>query len=320
MAHKQEQTSWLTENAGVFVTSDRVVRIVGDDAQSWLNGQLTADVRTIAVGAAVYGLSTSIKGRVTTDAWAVHGAEGLALVLPATCAEAALTAYHKHIIMEDVELISDGTLRVVTVQGPKAQAVVAELDGALQRFPCGRLYPRPGFDVWVPAERLEQVVGELARAAQAVGGGLLDEAGWAYAHVALGVPRAGIDFGSETYPQEAGLKARAVSFSKGCYLGQEVVYMLENRGQLSRRLVQLTGLPPDATKGDQLFDTEGKRVGELTSVDRGDAGEQAPTLALGYVKRAQAEAGVQLRVRDADCCVCCVIGLTDGGCPVIAST
>src|SRR5687768_11181638 len=133
MAHKQEQSSWLTESAGVYATTDRVVRVTGEDAQSWLNGQLTADVRTLPAGAAVYALATSIKGRVTTDAWAVHAAEGLALVLPATCLEAALASFDKHIIMEDVELVSDDALRVVTVQGPRAHEVVAALDAGLQR-------------------------------------------------------------------------------------------------------------------------------------------------------------------------------------------
>jgi len=314
MANKQEQTRWLTESAGVYVTTDTVIRVSGDDAQSWLNGQLTADVRNIAAGAAVYALATSIKGRVLTDAWAVRGAEGLAMVLPATCKEAALASFEKYIIMEDVEFASDDTLTVVTVQGPRAPAVVDGLVAGLARFPCGRLYPRPGLDVWVPTAELEAVLTQLTRAAREQGGGLLDTGGWSYAHVALGVPRAGVDFGSDTYPQEAGLKVRAVSFSKGCYLGQEVVYMLENRGQLSRKLVQLTQLPADAAAGDPLFDAEGKRVGELTSVAQADG----PGIALGYVKRAQAEAGTRVRVRDADCQVSCVLGLTDGVCPVVA--
>lgn len=314
MAHKQEQSSWLNESAGVFVTSDSVVHISGDDAQSWLNGQLTADVRSIAEGAAVYALATSIKGRVLTDAWAVRALDGLALVLPATCKEAALASFDKHIIMEDVELHTDETLTVLTVQGPLAEATLDGLDTRFQRFPCGRLYPRPGFDVWVPNERLPEVLGQLTSAATKLGGGLLDDAGWSYAHVALGIARAGVDFGLDSYPQEAGLKARAVSFAKGCYLGQEVVYMLENRGQLARRLVQLTGLPLDAARGDQLLDAEGKRVGELTSVEQAETA----SIALGYVRRAQAEAGTRLRVRDADCRVSCVLGLTDGGCPVVA--
>ena len=79
----------------------------------------------------------------------------------------------------------------------------------------------------------------LAAEARRVGGGAVSEAGFDLARVRAGRPRFGRDFGAQQYPQEAGHKQRAVSFGKGCYLGQEVVCTLENRGRLTRRLVRL---------------------------------------------------------------------------------
>lgn len=318
MASHQEQTRWLIESAGVYVTSDRVVRVRGEDAVSWLNGQVTADVRTLTPGHAAYALAVTLKGRVHSDLWAVPDGDGMAVVLPAACAERLLEAFEKHIIMEDVELLPDPELRVITVQGPKAGDVIEAAlgsTGGAAHYTCPRLPPRVGVDVWVPASELPARQEALRAAARALGGGELDEAGWAHAHVMLAAPRAGIDFGSESYPQEAGLKARAVSFSKGCYTGQEVVYMLEKRGQVSRRLVQLVGPNVAPARGAQVLSAEGARVGEVTSATQdGELG-----VALAYLKRAQSEPLTRVRIDGADWEVRYVVGESDAGCPIVAS-
>jgi folate-binding protein YgfZ len=127
-----------------------------------------------------------------------------------------------------------------------------------------------------------------------------------------------VDFGEDTYPQEAGLKTRAVSFNKGCYLGQEVICMLENRGQLSRRLVQLSASGELAVEpGSLVFDADGKRVGELTSVAVTD-GAQPTTLALAYLKRPLAELGRTVRAADHSFDVSAVVGLATEECPIVA--
>jgi folate-binding protein YgfZ len=158
----------------------------------------------------------------------------------------------------------------------------------------------------------------LGGAARALGGGVLDPDGWTAVHVLSGVPRCGVDFGEESYPQEAGLKARAVSFNKGCYLGQEVICMLENRGQLARRLVQLESSEAGAVDpGTQLFDTEGKRVGEITSWTV-TPGAQPATFALGYVKRPFWEPERALRTGERTWTVRTVVGQTTDECPIVA--
>lgn len=318
MASPQEQTSWLTESAGVFVTSDRVVTLGGDDAVSWLNGQVTADVRTLPPGEAAYALAVTLKGRVQSDLWAVQAPRGLAIVLPDNCAERALESFEKHIIMEDVELQPESGLRVVTIQGPKAGDVIDQWGGSAARYACARLPPRVGFDVWLSESEFAEQVAALTKVARSLGGGAVDQAGWAHAHVVLGTPRAGVDFGLESYPQEAGLKARAVSFSKGCYTGQEVVYMLEKRGQVARRLVQLVQLPGSALTpppGSAVFDGEGARIGQVTSATQtGSKG-----VALAYLKRAHSELMTRVRIDSTDWEVHYVIGASDAGCPIVAS-
>jgi folate-binding protein YgfZ len=323
MATNEEQVAWLTQGVGVFVTRDAVVRLVGEDSQSWLNGQVTADVRELRADAAIYALTVSLKGRVHSDLWAVRipeagleqGSGELAVVLPESCREATLAAFEKHIIMEDVELVPDPTLRVVTLQGPKAATLLDQLGGQATHYGCARLGHLPGFDLWLPESEVAGFVGRAAAAAAQLGGGVLDDAGWAHAHVALGVARAGVDFGAETYPQEAGLKARAVSFNKGCYTGQEVVYMLEKRGQVARRLVQLRGPSSSPAPGSLVTDADGQRVGEVTSATQ----TEAVGLALALVKRGHAHTGAAVRIQDQNWEVCCVLGERDAGCPVVAS-
>jgi folate-binding protein YgfZ len=112
------------------------------------------------------------------------------------------------------------------------------------------------------------------------------------------VPRFGVDFDDKTYPQEASLEKAAVSFEKGCYLGQEVVFMLEKRGHVKRRLVSLVveaaEVPP---AGAPVTDEAGAPVGEVTSATR------SPTLgtvvALAMLKRVHATPGQSVVVQGA---------------------
>src|SRR5262249_12260625 len=112
-------------------------------------------------------------------------------------------------------------------------------------------------------------------------------------------------FDKNFYPQEASLEGVAVSFSKGCYLGQEVVYMLENRGHVKKKLVPLriaAGDSPDTPARDaEVHAEDGSIVGNVTreTVDpaNGDG------LAIANVKRAHATPGTKLRVGGRDAIV-----------------
>jgi len=300
------QLHWLAESAGVFETTDRVVHVRGDDARSWLNGQVSHDVAKLSGDVAQYAVALTVKGRIVSDLWALEDPPGMAIVLPAARVDSALERFEQYIIMEDVELAADPDLVVLTLQGPRASELVDALPAGLRRYPCPRL-ATSGFDAWVPRAQVPELLVSLAERARELGGGVVDEAGWADAHVALGVPRIEHDFGETTYPQEAGVGPRALSFGKGCYLGQEVVYMLHNRGQLARRLVQLEA-PGGALLevGATVVDAEGKRLGEVTSSAPRLDGDR--TLGLAFVKRALSEPDQTVWVAGSPCRVKRVIG------------
>lgn len=273
-----------TESVGVRAQrGDVVIAVEGDDARTWLNGQITNDLKRLRPDTAVYGLVLSAKGRILTDVVVLEPPGALVFALPAAAWPAVHEHLEKYIIMEDVTL-RETTLALLTLAGARAgeldvERQLAGLDVTVSAH--DRL--GPGREILVERANEDEALRRLVAAAQTLGGGLVDDVAWEAARVQRAVPRWSVDFGERTYPQEAGLK-RALAFDKGCYLGQEVVCMLENRGQVTRSLVALA-LPPGASVGAALL-RGGETVGEVTSV----AGPHA----LALVKRVASEPGTEL--------------------------
>jgi folate-binding protein YgfZ len=122
-----------------------------------------------------------------------------------------------------------------------------------------------------------------------------DRQGWEALRLEHAVPRFGVDFDDKTYPQEARLETSAVSFDKGCYLGQEVVCMLQMRGHVKRRLASVVvegSLVPGA--GEVVKDGSGAAVGEVTSAVFSP--RVGKPVALAMLKLAVAEPGTQVAV------------------------
>jgi len=307
----------LVETAGVKALDDLVVlRATGDDVRSWLNGQVTQDVRTTEPGQATYALVVTVKGRIITDVWAhddrqsSSDKDSFSLVVPRIALEPLSAQLDKMIIMEDVEL-ERADARVLTVQGPRAVEVIETgLEAASREgvWTCDRL-GAGGRDVVVGTDAVESTLERLVAAAKRIGGFAVSDEGWELARLRRAVPKLGPDFGDRTYPQETGLDARAVSFTKGCYIGQEVVCMLEARGQVTRRLVQLrvegASAPPQGVK-IHADDDEGAEVGSITSSALDPESNDA--VALAYVKRKLAERGQRVRVEAAGAIIESIVG------------
>ncbi len=163
----------------------------------------------------------------------------------------------------------------------------------------------PGFDLYLPASRATWLAG-LLRAAGAVDG---DAAAWHVLRVEAGRPAFGIDMDDETIPLEAGIEDRAISFTKGCYVGQEVIIRVVHRGhgRVARRLVGLAmtaldSAPGDAalvSAGDVLVEAAGDRpVGQVTSA--AFSPRLQTTIALGYVGRDFVEHGTRVVAASTD--------------------
>jgi hypothetical protein len=290
-----EQARALVETVGVRVRDDlSVIGVSGEDARTWLNGQITNDIRTLEPGGSVYALAINVRGKIMADLWVLDRGTQLALLVPEAARQVLLDAFERQIIMEDVALAPVPSTQVISVQGPRAAQLVAEAVPPLRDTHTGSELGHGGVFVLVAPDQLAAVLPLLVERAEVLGGCLIGDDAFELARVRAGRGRYGRDFSDQNYPQEAGLKDRAVSFSKGCYLGQEVVCTLENRGRLTRALTRLEADSTHAPEASaELLDGHGHSVGRLTSVVHDAQTHQF--LALGYVKSAHAVPGTQLR-------------------------
>lgn len=291
--------SWVDDVAAIHPTGDRVLRVRGKHCRAWLNSLLTIDLRSPAPGIARYALLLTASGGIVSDAWVVDGSadspQELALALPSALAQAVFHQLAKYHLNEDVLLAFDDSIRVLAVVGPRAREVVADACPALPSFSCNRL-GTGGVDVWASAAEVDAVAERLcARAAPSGRARVLDIA-WSAGRIALGVPLAGVDFDDGTSPHEAGLEGRAVSLSKGCYLGQERVARQQRQGGLRWRLVQFDIEGPEQTRqGRAVRDPDGTEVGWVTScVPAVDGCASLP--AIGYAKLTHAKPGMRVNV------------------------
>jgi folate-binding protein YgfZ len=154
-----------------------------------------------------------------------------------------------------------------------------------------------GFDLFIPNNSLAAVADKLIAAAKAVGGRACGWQAFETARIEAGIPRFGADMDETNIPLECGIESRAVSYNKGCYLGQEVINRIHSIGHVTcelRGLRLVDNLKSLPVKGDKLFH-DGKDVGYITSAVKSPALNSH--IALGYVRREVNQIGTELTVR-----------------------
>lgn len=285
----ETQAHALTHSAGFFSLEDSsVITVSGADRASWLNGMVTNDTRALSDGVSVYAAVVAVKGKLITDLYVTENHGELYLTVPASRRDALMAHLDRYVVMEDVTLTAREFF-LFSLQGPTANGLTppSGITARNDRFGHG------GVDVFVTSEERPTLI-EWALESQSKG--LLVIAGEAATEsvrIRAGVARFGVDFDTSNFVQEAAITARAVSFQKGCYLGQEVVCRLEMRGQVQRRLarLRLTGSAPH--RGAEVF-SSGNPVGTVTSatVDGDDA------VVIAMVRHAALESTDKLSVGD----------------------
>lgn len=270
------------------------ILVTGKDRTTWLNGLVTCELAKRERGEGAYGLLVEKKGRIQTDLYIVPSEDDatLALAIPATLRDAVLATLDHYLIMEDAEILASDLVFVVA-HGPRASELraLAPFAGTVDLLGHG------GVVLAAPAAEAAALDARIAAEVAKLGGVIADEATWDAVRIEHGLPRFGVEVDATLYPQEAALEKLAVSFSKGCYLGQEVVYMLENRGHVKRKLVPLD-LEGDAvpTAGSAVTTPAGEAVGEIRSATLGASSGKPAAIAM--VKWAQTKPGTELRVGD----------------------
>jgi folate-binding protein YgfZ len=309
-----EQALRCRESAGLFRLEGRgLVVVEGADRVRWLNGMLTNDVGRLAAGrerSGCYALLLTRIGRIVADVHVLlrEGAFWLETEQPAVAP--LLATLGKYIIADDVRL-SDATSSCerLALEGPAASAIftvaageapglapdaAADFEIAGTRVLAGAwgVSGEDALQLFVPAGGGGPVALGLLRAA--AGRPLLEagEDALEILRVEAGTPRFGRELSEAVLPAEVGL-ARAISTTKGCYTGQEIVSRMATRGGASHALVGLALEGGPLPTAGAAVSAQGARVGELTSTA---LSASAGAIALAYVRSAHAAPGTALEV------------------------
>lgn len=299
----------IRESVGIVERVDLVqVRMWGRDPHRMLNGLITNDLGRLAENRAVYAAILSPKGRMIADARAVlRSAQPVEILVdvPAVASD-SVTAHLKRYVPPLYARWEPATTRVVGVYGPAASDVVGQVfgqvpeqaeDTAVVATLDGKTVPilatsfaggEPGFDVFVEENHLGEVWSRLSAAAGEAGGRPIGFAALEAARIEYGRPRFGVDMTEESMPAEvyptSHQMERAVSFTKGCYTGQEVVVRIAHRGHPNRYLRGLRFSADEPPSGSKLY-----RPGEEREVGRVTSNVFSPMLSLviglGMVRR-----------------------------------
>jgi tRNA-modifying protein YgfZ len=256
-------------------------KLNGPDAARYLNGQVTNDVTLLTEGNACYAAVCTAKGRMEGDvSIALHAGEFF-LDADAVLRESLGARLEKYLIADDA-LFEDisGMWSVSHVFG--AHPPPAPVAGFVVEY---TRFGLPGHDVWIAAPGAV-VVGETVDA------DVLETL-----RIEHGIPRWGAELTTNTLPPEAGPRMlAAISYTKGCYVGQETIARLKSVGHVNRTLVFLqSDSAPFPTPGAKLMQGE-KEIGVVTSSGLSPRLEKG--IALGYVQRQAALDGAVLRAED----------------------
>ena len=260
-----------------------VLRFAGKDALAFLNRMSTQDLARLRPGDSAYAAFLEAKGHVVSDA-VVQVREGEVLLLAGREAAAELRGHLARFVLRDDVRIEDRSaeLACLPVLGEEGVARARREGGALAVED-----PRRG----APAVDLLLPEAEAARAREALlasGAADLSDGDMEALRILAGIPRFGLDLDRSRLVIEAGISGSAISFEKGCYIGQEVVLRGTFRGQVQKGLVQLE-LPPGAGAGAALA-AGGQEVGLVTSAADTPEGR----LGLGILRRAHWKPGTRL--------------------------
>jgi folate-binding protein YgfZ len=291
----------IRQRAAIGAVSPRLqIAVSGADRAAYLQGLLTNDIQSLVPGMGCYSAWLSPQGRMLTDMHVLESGGMMLLDVPAELLQPTIDRLEQFIFTEDVRVGSmAASLTGVWVHGPEAPAVLeralagarglgdwpeyrhAQFELGDQPVSVARISQLgvPGYCVFVERSRETALVSALEAAGAVVAPADAIEA----ARIEAGYPVFGVDMTDDTIPLEAGIEQRAISFTKGCYVGQEVIIRVLHRGhgRVVKKLMALHIDGPPPSRGAKLYAGE-REVGIVTSAA---SSPSAGTVALGYVHR-----------------------------------
>jgi folate-binding protein YgfZ len=284
-----------------------VVRIGGRRAQKFLHAMLTQDVNTMKPGVGRFAAFLNDTGKTVGVMLLLAVPDGYLALIPPGSRESVVDALRRFVLAQDVRFDEQPGLGLLSLQGPRANEVLESIAGeplglevpfafrqmALDGIEVtvvehGRVGER-GFDLVAPVGSLERLFGVLvAGGATPVGHEALNAA-----RIEAGVPWMGAELDETTIPLEAHLR-HAISYKKGCYIGQEVIAMMTYRGQAPRLLRGLRVRGEVVPEAGTPVTRDGKKAGVITSAALSPP--QGGPIALALLKNKLSEPGGTVRI------------------------
>lgn len=288
------------------------VRLTGKDRVRFLNGMVTNDVKALAEGHGMWALMLTPKGRVAAGMRVFAWPDALLLETEPEMAEAVTRTLDRYVIADQVEVKDVGEKEgILSLYGPAAAGVVEAMAGAsltdwrplehrqtrIGDIPVRVVAPdeagATGIEVWAPNDRLRQVWDAVWDAGRGAGVRPVGAAALEVLRIEAGIPRYGLDMDESYLALEPDFR-QAISFVKGCYIGQEYVARIAHRGHLNRRRVGLRLAGHEAPPPGAKVSRDGAEVGRITS-SAFSPGLQA-CVAMAYLRTGSDEPGTKVTV------------------------
>lgn len=235
-----------------------VISVTGDDAETFLQGQLTSDLLNMQTGDFRLAMHLNVKGRASTSLQIIRQSDGFALIVPTEMTETVLSGLQKYALFSKVNLTPQAEIRVF---GTTDEALAQQYNGAVMTL--------PGEKRWLLLAD-DALTETLTASASGDGNGNGND--WLALDIQAGLAHV-FKAGSEHWlPQELNYDLiDGIHFNKGCYLGQEVAARLHFKGKAKQRLRCLTWLATDKPAiGATLENEDGKKIGDITAATIND--------------------------------------------------
>ena len=307
----------VRQGTGVIDISHRGrLRLRGSDRSAYLHRIISNDVEGLSVGEGNYATILTNRGRIIADMKVHVFEDSIGIETNAETTSALYQELDKYLIADDVT-IEDLTecIGAVGMHGPKSAELllevcgfdagdlpeshnlVVEVDG--RSIVCVRSNEtgEVGYNLWVASESMEWLWDTILTKGRRFGAEPVGLTALNSLRIEAGIARYGAELGDSVFPGEAELE-RAISFEKGCYIGQEIVARMKYRGHPNRLLrgFEIASDVPTES-GDRLFDGD-KEIGWMTSAVVSPTFEK--TIGMGYIRVAFTDEGCQVEVETAD--------------------
>jgi folate-binding protein YgfZ len=278
-----------------------LLQVTGPDRLSFLQGMLSNDLRALKPFAGQYATLLSQQGKVIADVRVLCALNSFYLDFLESLKEKILAHLNRYLVADEVEIADRSTeYATLSVQGPQSEALLRKLAGQAE-LPAHSLQHamvnvdataicavyashtgETGFDLIAPIANLPNIAQRLTETGKQFSAAWVGEEAQNILRIEAGIPRYGVDFTEDNLLLEVGLDD-AVSFSKGCYLGQEVVERIRSRGHVNKKLVGLTLEGQESASPRDVIVFADKPVGTITSSVHSPA--LGKPIALGYVNK-----------------------------------